>query len=145
VNRGSEPFHLDACLDEQVFPYNNRATRDNPLTDADRFCLAVTQIVGKRLTYAQLTGKSAFTVIGVDVKENHGKDRQAAQRTQPMSSRCGLGQEKGKPHAGCSNLSPLCVECRLILNPLVLSWPTAKFGSLPPFFRTPKRAKMLPN
>jgi transposase-like protein len=52
-----EPFHLDAYVDEQAFRYNNRATRDNPLTDADRFYLAVTQIVGKRLTYAELTGK----------------------------------------------------------------------------------------
>jgi transposase-like protein len=52
-----EPFHLDRYIGEQVFRYNNRATRDNPLTDADRFCLAVTQIVGKRLTYAELTGK----------------------------------------------------------------------------------------
>lgn len=32
-------------------------TQDNPLNDADRFALAVTQIVGKRLTYAELTGK----------------------------------------------------------------------------------------
>lgn len=53
-----EPFHLDAYLDEQVFRYNNRATKDNPLTDQDRFTLAVTQIVGKRLTYEQLTGKA---------------------------------------------------------------------------------------
>jgi transposase-like protein len=52
-----EPFHLDRYLGEQIFRYNNRATRDNPLTDADRFSLAVTQIVGKRLTYAELTGK----------------------------------------------------------------------------------------
>jgi transposase-like protein len=52
-----EPFHLDRYLDEQVFRYNNRTTKDNPLTDADRFALAVSQIVGKRLTYAQLTGK----------------------------------------------------------------------------------------
>ncbi len=52
-----EPFHLDAYLDEQVFRYNNRATKDNPLTDADRFTLAVSQISGKRLTYAELTGK----------------------------------------------------------------------------------------
>lgn len=52
-----EPFHLDRYVGEQVFRYNNRATRENPLTDADRFCLAVTQIVGKRLTYAELTGK----------------------------------------------------------------------------------------
>ena len=52
-----EPFHLDRYVDEQVFRYNNRATRDNPLNDADRFMLAVSQIVGKRLTYAELTGK----------------------------------------------------------------------------------------
>jgi len=54
-----EPFHLDRYLDEQMFRYNNRATKDNPLTDADRFVLAVSQIAGKRLTYAQLTGKEA--------------------------------------------------------------------------------------
>ena len=52
-----EPFHLDAYVAEQVFRYNNRATRDNPLTDADRFDLAVRNIVGKRITLAQLTGK----------------------------------------------------------------------------------------
>jgi transposase-like protein len=52
-----EPFHLDHYLDEQVFRYNNRATRDNPLNDSDRFVLLMSQIAGKRLTYAQLTGK----------------------------------------------------------------------------------------
>jgi transposase-like protein len=52
-----EPFHLDRYVGEQVFRYNNRATKENPLTDADRFALATIQIVGKRLTYAQLTGK----------------------------------------------------------------------------------------
>ncbi len=52
-----EPFHLFRYLDEQVFRYNNRATKDNPLNDADRFDLAVRQIVGRRLTYKQLTGK----------------------------------------------------------------------------------------
>jgi transposase-like protein len=52
-----EPFHLDRYLDEQMFRFNNRATRDNPLTDADRFDLAVRNIVGKRLTFAELTGK----------------------------------------------------------------------------------------
>jgi len=54
-----EPFHLDAYVTEQVFRFNNRATKDNPLTDADRFSLAAMQIVGKRLTYAELTGKEA--------------------------------------------------------------------------------------
>ncbi len=52
-----EPFHLDRYVTEQVFRFNNRATKDNPLTDADRFMLAVSQISGKRLTYAALTGK----------------------------------------------------------------------------------------
>ena len=52
-----EPFHLDRYVGEQVFRYNNRATRENPLNDADRFDIAVRQIVGKRLTYAELTGK----------------------------------------------------------------------------------------
>jgi hypothetical protein len=52
-----EPFHLGAYVDEQFFRFNNRATKDNPLNDADRFMLAVSQISGKRLTYAELTGK----------------------------------------------------------------------------------------
>ena len=54
-----EPFHLDRYVGEQVFRFNNRATKDNPLNDADRFMLAVSQISGKRLTYAELTGKAA--------------------------------------------------------------------------------------
>lgn len=53
-----EPFHLFRYLDEQVFRYNNRSTKDNPLNDGDRFDLAVRQIVGKRITYAELTGKA---------------------------------------------------------------------------------------
>jgi transposase-like protein len=56
-----EPFHLDRYIDEQIFRFNNRATKDNPLTDADRFALAVSQIYGKRLTYAELTGKGEET------------------------------------------------------------------------------------
>jgi transposase-like protein len=58
-----EPFHLDSYVTEQVFRYNNRATKDNPLTDADRFTLAVSQIEGKRLTYAELTGKVGETTV----------------------------------------------------------------------------------
>ena len=53
-----EPYHLQRYVDEQVFRFNNRATKDNPLNDADRFHLALSQIVGKRLTYAELTGKT---------------------------------------------------------------------------------------
>lgn len=52
-----EPFHLDRYVTEQVFRFNNRATKDNPLNDADRFALAMSQVAGKRLTYAELTGR----------------------------------------------------------------------------------------
>jgi len=48
-----EPFHLHRYLDEQMFRYNNR----KDMNDAARFDLAVRQIVGKRITFAQLTGK----------------------------------------------------------------------------------------
>ena len=53
-----EPFHLDRYLDEQMFRFNNRATKDNPLDDADRFLLALSQVSNKHLTYAELTGKT---------------------------------------------------------------------------------------
>jgi len=55
-----EPFHLFRYLDEQVFRYNNRATKERKVTDADRFNLAVSKIIGKRLTFAELTGKTAL-------------------------------------------------------------------------------------
>jgi len=48
-----EPFHLFRYLDEQTFRYNNR----KEMNDADRFNLALSQIAGKRLTFAELTGK----------------------------------------------------------------------------------------
>jgi transposase-like protein len=48
-----EPFHLHRYLDEQMFRFNNRKELD----DAGRFDLAIRQIVGKRITFAQLTGK----------------------------------------------------------------------------------------
>jgi hypothetical protein len=58
-----EPFHLDRYVDEQVFRYNNRATKGNKLTDADRFDFAMAGILGKRLTFAELTGKAGETSI----------------------------------------------------------------------------------
>jgi transposase-like protein len=54
-----EPFHLDRYVTEQVFRFNNRATKNNPLNDADRFAFLMTQVAGKRLTYAELTGKDS--------------------------------------------------------------------------------------
>jgi len=53
-----EPFHLERYVDEQVFRYNNHATRENPLKASDRFLLALSQVAGKRLTFAELTGKT---------------------------------------------------------------------------------------
>ncbi len=48
-----EPFHLFRYLDEQSFRYNNRLDMD----DSDRFIAVMKQVVGKRLTYRELTGK----------------------------------------------------------------------------------------
>ena len=56
-----EPFHLFRYLDEQVFRFNNRATKENKVTDADRFDMIVRKLVGKRLTFAALTGKLCET------------------------------------------------------------------------------------
>lgn len=46
-----EPYHLFRYVDEQAFRFNERHA-----TDAERFDLAVRQIVGKRLTYSELIG-----------------------------------------------------------------------------------------
>jgi transposase-like protein len=55
-----DPAHLQAYVDEQVFRFNNRKDIDGtPLTDSDRFDTVVRQIVGKRLTWAEVTGKVA--------------------------------------------------------------------------------------
>jgi len=47
-----EPFHLFRYVDEQAFRFNNRK-----MDDVDRFTIGMKQIIGRRLTYAQLTGK----------------------------------------------------------------------------------------
>jgi len=49
-----EPEHLQQYVVEQVFRFNNR----KDLNDGGRFNLAMTQVEGKRLTYAELTGKT---------------------------------------------------------------------------------------
>jgi transposase-like protein len=53
-----EPFHLFRYLDEQMFRFNNRKDLD----DKGRFDLTVSQLVGKRLTFAELTGKVGETI-----------------------------------------------------------------------------------
>jgi transposase-like protein len=49
-----EPFHLFRYVDEQAFRYNNR-----DMNDGLRFRWAMRHIVNRRLTYAELTGKTA--------------------------------------------------------------------------------------
>jgi hypothetical protein len=49
-----EPFHLFRYLDEQAYRYNNR----KDMNDFDRFKLAASQIVGKRLTWNEVTGRA---------------------------------------------------------------------------------------
>jgi hypothetical protein len=41
-----------------MFRFNNRATKDNPLDEADRFLHALSKVANKRLTYSELTGKT---------------------------------------------------------------------------------------
>ena len=55
-----EPFHLFRYVDEQAFRFNNRKHADGELkSDYERFKTALNQVVGRRLTYRELTGKEA--------------------------------------------------------------------------------------
>jgi transposase-like protein len=66
-----EPFHLFRYLDEQTYRFNNRK-----LTDSERFSAAVDGIVGKRLTFDQLTGKTELdAVVSLGPKQRRGKRR----------------------------------------------------------------------
>jgi hypothetical protein len=49
-----EPFHLFRYIDEQAYRYNNRR-----MDDSEWFDFAVKGIVGKRVTWEQLTGKDS--------------------------------------------------------------------------------------
>ena len=48
-----EPFHLHRYLAEQTFRFNERG-----LKDGERFLHVAMQVIGRRLTYAQLTGNN---------------------------------------------------------------------------------------
>jgi transposase-like protein len=50
-----EPFHLGRYVDEQVFRFNERKG-----TDGDRFMTALRGIIGRKLTYRELTGNGAI-------------------------------------------------------------------------------------
>jgi len=52
----TEPFHLYRYIDEQSFRFNNRKGNDG-----ERFSKLLAQVVGKRLTYEELTGKVGET------------------------------------------------------------------------------------
>jgi transposase-like protein len=52
-----EPFHLFRYLDEQVFRYNYRTLEHDGL----RFEHVASHVIGKRLTYAEVTGKVGTT------------------------------------------------------------------------------------
>ena len=52
-----EPFHLFRYVDEQAFRFNNRKDGHRKVTAAERFDIALSQIAGRRLTYAEVTGK----------------------------------------------------------------------------------------
>jgi transposase-like protein len=58
-----EPFHLHRYVDEQVFRYNHRKHGDDKLNDGDRFRLLLSQIAGKRLTWAETIGKVGETAF----------------------------------------------------------------------------------
>jgi transposase-like protein len=53
-----EPFHLFRYLDEQCYRWNNR---DKTVHDGMRFERLASHVIGKRLTYAELTGKTSTT------------------------------------------------------------------------------------
>ncbi len=48
-----EPFHLFRYVDEEAFRFNSRKE-----TDGERFGTMTKRVIGKRLTYADLTGKT---------------------------------------------------------------------------------------
>ncbi len=57
-----EPFHLFRYVDEQAFRYNHRRDETGvPLGDYERFKAVLSHVVGRRLTYRELTGKEVET------------------------------------------------------------------------------------
>jgi transposase-like protein len=56
-----EPFHLFRYVDEQAFRFNTRKDGTRKISDSERFDIAMSQVIGKRLTFAELTGKDGAT------------------------------------------------------------------------------------
>jgi transposase-like protein len=57
-----DPQHLSRYVDEQVFRFNSRKVGDRKVTDRERFELALSQVLGRRLTFAEVTGKVGETI-----------------------------------------------------------------------------------
>lgn len=54
------PFHLQKYLDEQTFRYNERK-----ITDGGRFRRILSAVVGKRLTWRELTAQGDAGFMGI--------------------------------------------------------------------------------
>ena len=70
-------FHLFRCVDEQAFRFNNR----KPMDDADGFSYAVCKIVGKRIMYQELTGKTGENLATSEIFWEPTTARRKATRT----------------------------------------------------------------
>jgi transposase-like protein len=54
-----DPEHLERYVCEQVFRFNHRYENRVPMSDAQRFKAVLKDVVMRKLTYAELTGKTA--------------------------------------------------------------------------------------
>jgi hypothetical protein len=60
-----------------VFRFNNRKDDNgDPLTDGDRFDAVMSKIVGKRITYAELIGKTNSAQLGSTETAGTGQETQ---------------------------------------------------------------------
>jgi alkyl sulfatase BDS1-like metallo-beta-lactamase superfamily hydrolase len=48
-------------LHDQAFRFNNRGSKEAPIHDGERFNDILFHVLGKRLTYAEVTGKTDTT------------------------------------------------------------------------------------
>ena len=53
-----DPIHLFRYLDEQCFRFNFRRLRGS-----ERFLIVIAQVIGRRLTYAELTGREETQTV----------------------------------------------------------------------------------
>jgi transposase-like protein len=51
------PAHLERYVNEQVFRFNHRKDKNGKLNDGERFAAILKDVGGRKLTYAELTGR----------------------------------------------------------------------------------------